>query len=251
MSGLVTAIPTAAAAFSATNLDDLVILMLFFSQVREIPPGDGGVSSDFVSSSFRPRHIIAGQYLGFSALVVASLPGFFSGLIVPRPWIGLLGLIPIVIGLEGLFNQDDSLEVEPETNQSNDSFIVSFLSPQTYTVATITFANGGDNIGVYVPLFASSTWQSLLVTLGVFFLLIGVWCYAAYRLTHQQQLAEILARYSNIIVPGVLFGLGVLILIESRTLEDRTLTIVTELISYLCLVNIDKNNRRSPEGTKN
>lgn len=249
MSGLVTAIPTAAVAFSATNLDDLVILMLFFSQIRETLPCDGGVS-DFVST-FRPRHILAGQYLGFSALVVASLPGFFGGLIVPRPWIGLLGLIPIVIGLECLLNRDDSLEIELETERASGSFLASFLAPQTYTVATITFANGGDNIGVYVPLFASSTWQSLLVTLGVFFLLIGVWCYAAYRLTHQQQLAEILARYSNTIVPCVLLGLGVLILLESRTLEDRTLTIVTELLSYFSLVNLSKNNDHSPKGTKN
>jgi len=55
----------------------------------------------------------------------------------------------------------------------------SLLSPQTYKVAAVTFANGGDNIGIYVP---SSDLTSLGVILSVFFLLIGV-CYVAYQLT--------------------------------------------------------------------
>jgi uncharacterized membrane protein YidH (DUF202 family) len=44
-------------------------------------------------------------------------------------------------------------------------------------------ALGSDNIGVYVPLFANSRLESLLVILGVFLLLVGVWCYVAYKLT--------------------------------------------------------------------
>jgi cadmium resistance protein CadD (predicted permease) len=54
------------------------------------------------------------------------------------------------------------------------STLASFLSPQTYKVAAITFANGGDNIGIYVPLFASSDFTGLIVILSVSFVLIGV-----------------------------------------------------------------------------
>ncbi len=92
MNGLFTSILTGFTAFTATNLDDILILMLFFSQVNTL---------------FRKRHIIAGQYLGFAALVLASLPSFFSSLLLPRPCVGLLGLVPIAIGSSRLVNAND------------------------------------------------------------------------------------------------------------------------------------------------
>ena len=89
MNGLITAISTGLTAFTATNLDDILILMLFFSQVNAL---------------FRKRHIVVGQYLGFAALVAASLPSFFGSLLLPRPCIGLLGLVPIAIAFSTSVN---------------------------------------------------------------------------------------------------------------------------------------------------
>ncbi|OUL33047.1 transporter [Nostoc sp. T09] len=205
MSGLVTAINTGIAAFSATNIDDMVLLTLFFSQVN---------------AKFRRWHIIAGQYLGFTALIVASLPGFFGGLIIPRPWIGLFGIVPIVIGIRSLLKQeeDNSEADETEIKQSHHSVLTKFLNIQTYSVAAVTFANGTDNISIYVPLFASSTGESLLIILTVFFLLVGCLCYAAYKLTHNRAIADVMARYGNNIMPFVLMGLGAFILLESGSL---------------------------------
>ncbi|MBD0386411.1 MAG: cadmium resistance transporter, partial [Nostoc sp. C3-bin3] len=85
MSELQTAFTEGIIAFTATNIDDIIILLIFFSQVNV---------------NFRPRHILLGKYLGFAAIVIASLPGFFGGLVVQREWIGLLGLLPIAIGLQ-------------------------------------------------------------------------------------------------------------------------------------------------------
>ena len=233
MSGLVTAIPTGITAFTATNLDDIVFLLLFFSQVNAV---------------FRRRHIVAGQYLGFGALVVASLPGFFGSLILPRPWIGLLGILPLAIGINRLLNQDtDESEGSVELEQPAHSWFASFLSPQTYSVAAVTFANGGDNISIYVPLFASSSWESLLGILGVFFSLVGVWCYTAYQLTRLPAIADTLTRYGSPLVPFVLIGLGVLILVDSHTLENRGLAVLTLVMSCLCLITLGRSNGRSPE----
>lgn len=211
MSWFFTALVTGITVFAATNIDDILILMLFFSQVND---------------TFRSRHIITGQYLGFTALVIASLPGFFGGLIVPRAWIGLLGLVPIVIGVKQLLNREnDAFEVQTVSGVENPSpssksiafSLASLLSPQTYKVAIVTVANGGDNIGIYVPLFASSSLVSLGVILGVFYLLIGVWCIVAYLLTRQPAVAKLLTRYGNAFAPFVLIGLGIFILIESGT----------------------------------
>lgn len=232
MSGLVTAITTGVTAFSATNIDDFVILLLFFAQVN---------------ATFRRRHIVVGQYLGFTALVITSLSGFFGGLILGRHWIGLLGLVPIAIGLSRLLNREEDLseEVEEETMQSDDSPIASFVSPQTYSVAAVTVANGSDNIGIYVPLFASRDLGSILVIIGVFFLLLGVWCYAAYKLTNQPAIAHLLTRYGNTLVPFVLIGLGIFIVLESGSLSLPKL-----VASCLCLMILVKNNEPEPEEEK-
>lgn len=210
MNRLSGAIITGITTFAATNIDDLVILTIFFGQVN---------------ATFRRRHIVAGQYLGFTALVIVSLPGFFGGLIVPRAWIGILGLIPILIGISHLVNREkDENEVQTVSGiniSKANTFVVSnlaiLLSPLTYNVAAVTFANGGDNVGIYVPLFASSDLVSLVVILSVFFVLIGVWCYIAYLLTRHPAIAHVLTRYGEVFASFVLICLGIYILVESGT----------------------------------
>jgi cadmium resistance protein CadD (predicted permease) len=116
MNDLFTAIPTAITAFTATNLDDVLILLLFFSQVN---------------TAFQKKHIVIGQYLGFGALVLASLSGYFGGLLMPRDWIGMLGILPISIGLHRLFIPDtDDTEQEEEVVENSDSWLSNLLSPQ-------------------------------------------------------------------------------------------------------------------------
>jgi len=233
MNELLTAISTGMAAFTATNLDDILILLLFFSQVNAV---------------FRRRHIVFGQFLGFTALVLASLPGFFGRLIFPPDWIGMLGLLPIAIGLSRLLNPEtDDSEAEAELKQSEKSFFSSFLSPQTYSVAAVTVANGGDNIGIYVPLFASNTLESLAVILAVFFGMVGVWCYAAYRLIQMRAIADTLTRYGNQLVPFVLIGLGMAILVKSGTLASPTLSIISLVGCGFCLISMSRSNARETE----
>ncbi|OUL29272.1 cadmium resistance transporter [Nostoc sp. 106C] len=224
MNEFITAISTGVAAFSATNIDDIVILLLFFSQIN---------------TTFSPWHIVAGQYLGFTALLILSLPGFFGGLVVPQNWIGLLGLIPLAIGLSSLVNwqANSSEELLPEMEQFEGSAVASFISPQIYTVASLTVANGSDNISVYVPLFANNNLESFVVIIGLFFLLLGVWCYATYQLTHQKTIANFLTRYGNKIVPFVLMGLGAFIVLKSEALS-----LIKLAGSCLCLTILLKND---------
>lgn len=220
MNWLLASTTSAIVAFIATNIDDLIVLTVFFSQVN---------------ARFRSHHVVTGQYLGFTALVVASLPGFFGGRVIPEPLIGFLGFIPILLGMQQWRDRHKSEVIEVTESESLPEFspkepclnqrlhhvqqwVVRLLNPQTYTVAAVTVANGGDNIGIYVPLFASSTAQSLVVTLMTFFMLVGVWCVVAASLTQHPTVATLLARYGNTIVPIVLVGLGIYILIENGTL---------------------------------
>ncbi len=232
MSGLVTAITTGITAFSATNIDDIVILTLFFSQVNE---------------SLRRRHIVVGQYLGFAALVIASLPGFFGGLFVPQSWIRLLGFMPIIIGFTSLLKREDDSaeEVAAETEPSYPSAIASLFSPQTCNIAAVAFANGSDNISVYVPLFSNCDLENLLVILGVFFSMVGVWCYTADKLTSLPAIAKFLTDYGKSFVPCVLIGLGVFIVTE-----NSTLTLIAVLVSYLFSVILGLNNQPAAKEEK-
>ena len=211
MNGLGTAFTVGITAFIATNIDDIIILLLFFAQV---------------DANFRYRHIVIGQYLGFTLLILASLPGFFGGLVVPSEWIGLLGLLPIAIGLKQLLSrqtdteqvQDVNTNLEPASSRNPIiSFFSSILSPQAYKVAAVTLANGGDNISIYIPLFAGSNLVRLGVILSVFFFMVGVWCAIAYLLTRQPMIAQVLSRYGHALVPYVLIGLGLFIMYERGT----------------------------------
>jgi cadmium resistance transport/sequestration family protein len=208
---LVTTVAEAIAAFVATNIDDIIIVLLFFSQIN---------------GNFRPRHIVAGQYIGFGLIIIASLPGFFGGLLLPREWIGLLGILPIAIGIKQLINrEDETTEVQTVTSDfkpnstSNPiwAFLLSFLTPQSYKVAAVTFANGGDNISIYIPLFAGNSWINLGVILGVFFLMVGVLCGVAFVLASHSAIAYMLSRYGKKIVPFVLIGLGLFIMYARGT----------------------------------
>ncbi len=226
MTDLLTALCKGITAFTATNLDDIIILMLFFSQIGSV---------------FRRRHIVLGQYLGFALLVLASLPGFLGNALFPRPWIGLLGIVPIVIGLSQIFASDAEVEAENEAATALTSpppGMPGWFSPQTASVAAITVANGGDNIGIYMPLFASTDEFGLGVILSVFFGLVGVWCYGAYWLTRVGEVASLLTRYGNALVPFVLIGLGVLILVDSHTLEYRGLTTLALTILGICTIHL-------------
>lgn len=207
MSWLISTIVTGVTAFVATNIDDIVILMLFFAQGN---------------ANLHRKHIVAGQYLGFSALILASLPGFFGGLMVPKVWIGLLGFAPIAIGISHLIkpNYENELQtVSPVLPTKAPLLATSFIAPHTYHVAAVTIANGGDNIGIYVPLFASTNLVGLSILIAVFFTLIAIWCYIAFQLTRHPRIAPILTRHGKRVVPFVLIALGIFILVERHTYQ--------------------------------
>ena len=233
MNEILTAISTGMTAFIATNMDDLVILTLLFSQVN---------------ATFRSRHIVIGQYLGFCTLVLASLLGILGGLMLPSHWLGLLGLVPITIGLNRLLNADSSSDDEESTIELSHSanFASSFVSPQAYSVAAITVANGSDNIGIYMPLFANSAATELLVIIPVFLLLVGVWCYVTYKLTCQNAIANLLTRYGNNFVPFVLIGLGVFIILDSASLTPIVLTVTClGLMGLIKIIQVSKLKTQS------
>jgi cadmium resistance protein CadD (predicted permease) len=183
-------------AFAATNIDDIFVLMIFFS-----------------SLTFPVRHVVIGQYLGIGLLIVISALGSLIALVVPIYIIGLMGIIPIAIGIKNLAEirkKDDSYSRQVVQNKKNKSYL-SFLA-----VAGVTFSNGGDNIGVYIPLFSKyNTLSQITALTAVFITMTAVWCIVAYYFVNHPLVASRIRYTGNVILPFVLIGLGIYILIES------------------------------------
>ncbi|MGW6704647.1 cadmium resistance transporter [Streptomyces sp. NPDC054956] len=86
--------------------------------------------------------------------------------------------------------------------------------PSPLEVAAVTFANGGDNIGVYVPVFATAGIGGMSLYAVVFLVLVAVWCCAGRFFATRPVIAKALARWGHVLLPVVLIALGLLILIE-------------------------------------
>ncbi|MDZ4876563.1 MAG: hypothetical protein CLLPBCKN_005998 [Chroococcidiopsis cubana SAG 39.79] len=198
----------------ATTVDDNLYLTAFFGKVDR---------------HFRPQNVILGEFLGFTVLVLASLPGFFGGLIIPAPWIGLLGFLPIAIGTRHLLSREDDEEAVQDVSlklpnsvkakRHRKSLWATVRDPQTYRVSAVTIANGGNNIAIYVPLFASSNLPSLAAIVSICYVTLGVWCFLSYHMTSNPLMAPVLARYGRKIFPFVLIWLGFSILMKSESYQ--------------------------------
>ena len=214
MSWLISTLIIGISTAFATTFDDNLYLTAFFGKVNR---------------SFRPKHIVIGEFLGFTTLVCASLPGFFGGLLIPSTWIGLLGLLPIAIGISNFISREEEGETVQavsvdltspvKSERQKKSLLATIRDPQTYRVSAVTIANGGNNIGIYVPLFASSNLPSLGVILCVCYFTVGVWCLLSYNLTRNPLMAPLMARYGRKIFPFVLIWLGFSIMMKSGTFQ--------------------------------
>ena len=193
---------SAIGVYISTSIDYLVILIILFAQG---------------SQNKQKWHIYAGQYLGTGLLVGASLVATYVVKFVPETWmIGLLGLIPIYLGIrlaifgEGEEDEDEEIIERLEQSRANQMF---------WTVALLTIASGGDNLGIYIPYFASLNWSQIIMALIVFAIGIIIFCELSRRLSSIPLISETIEKYERIIVPLVFIPLGLYIMYENGTIE--------------------------------
>lgn len=168
----------------------------------------------FGNRKFSAREIIVGQFLGIGTLIAVSLALSLIGLVVGRAYIGFFGLIPIYLGLKGvisLFKKSEEEDENPVRDSSGKNNVM--------VVCGVTIANGGDNVGIYVPLFAALEWGHKFIMISVFLIMTGVLCITARYLTRHPFVAKGIERYGHLVTPFVLILLGVFIIYESRTLS--------------------------------
>lgn len=193
---------SAIGVYISTSIDYLIILIILFAQL---------------SQNKQKWHIYAGQYLGTGLLVGASLVAAYVVNFVPEAWmVGLLGLIPIYLGIrfaivgEGEEEEEEEIIERLEQSKANQLF---------WTVTLLTIASGGDNLGIYIPYFASLDWAQTLVALLVFAIGVIIFCELSRVLSSIPLISETIEKYKRIIVPLVFIPLGLYIMYESGTIE--------------------------------
>jgi cadmium resistance protein CadD (predicted permease) len=171
----------AVAVFVVTNLDGFVLLTLLFAT-----PGAQG------------RTVVVGQYLGLAILVAISAIGAVGLVVVPTRWVGLLGVIPVALGIRALARRDESRAVGS--------------AGSVFSVIGLVVADGADNVAVYTPVFRHlGPAQSLGYTL-VFAVLAAVWCVLAARLARRRTIAMTVERWGHVLVPVVFIVIGLALL---------------------------------------
>jgi cadmium resistance protein CadD (predicted permease) len=201
MADLLATLGVAVVVFVSTNLDEILLLAVFFADPR-----------------MRARSVVVGQFLGIGALVAASAVAAWASLAVPEGYPALLGVVPLALGLRGAWalrrgdddDDDDELQAaEARAERRTHS--------QALAVAAVTIANGGDNLGAYIPLFARAPRLVPFYALA-FAALTALWCLAALRLVRHPAVGATLRRYGHVALPVVLIVLGVWILAGARVL---------------------------------
>ena len=186
--------------YSGTAVDLLIILMLFFAKRKS--------RKDIIN-------IYLGQFLGSVSLILLSLLfAFVLNYIPSKEILGLLGLIPIFLGLKVLLLGDSDGEAIAKDGLQKDNKNLIFL------VAMITFAScGADNIGVFVPYFITLNLANLIVTLLTFLVMIYLLVFSAQKLAQVPSVGETLEKYSRWFIAVVYLGLGIYILIENNIFD--------------------------------
>jgi cadmium resistance protein CadD (predicted permease) len=128
-------------AFASTNVDDIFVLLAFL--------GD---------PTLKRKHVVAGQYLGIGALVIASAALAAAAVQLPEDATRWLGVLPVLVGLRKLWALWRGENDDDETGGKSGLL----------QVALVTVSNGGDNVAVYVPLLAKIGISGFAILSGVF-----------------------------------------------------------------------------------
>jgi cadmium resistance protein CadD (predicted permease) len=179
---------TAIILFASTNVDALLMLIVFFSSGR-----------------FHPRTIVAGEYLGGAIVVVGSLLCAAASVLIPPHDLAWLGLMPLALGCWQLFRRRSPSGAKmdhPLSSRRRDVLVI----------AMITLSHSADNVAVYVPYFATTRWSDRLLVVAIFAVMTGAWCGLAYALLRHPQAAKSVRGVGRWMTPFVLILLGAWIL---------------------------------------
>ena len=204
--GFLADVGIATAAFVGTNVDNVVVSATLVA----------GAPLD------RAHRIAAGQVIGFAAIVCIAAAAAAVLFEFSPAAVGLLGFVPLAIGgrgLVGLLVRTDP-DQEPTTSRWRRRRATDRAVGRSLTAsALVTFAAGGDNLAVYIPLFRQGGADRIAAIALVFVLgEIGVTAAILAAGTHPRA-RGVMTRLGAVAVPLLLCGVGILVLLTAGTLS--------------------------------
>lgn len=190
---------TGVVSFISSDLDDIVVLTLLFTQEEK----------------YKKYQIVLGQLLGIDCLVVFSLLIDYGLSFLINGLLQWLGLLPIFLGIkywfDYYFRSKTDNSILPKSIRYNRFAIIKILS-----ICLLTISNGADNIGIYVPLFSQYNQTETGLTIGVYMMMTLIWCFIGYKLANLPVLKKKIEEYRKWVIPLIFIMLGIYILIKNN-----------------------------------
>ncbi|HEM5988744.1 TPA: cadmium resistance transporter [Streptococcus suis] len=175
----------------STSIDYFLILFLLFSQAKK--PGE-------------KRTIYFGQLLAsFILILLSSILSQVANVFLADWILGLLGFVPILLGVRILFENEEETEI-PDSK-------IGLLS-----IIFILLASGVDNLGIFTPYFTTLSTLETLLTAGLILLETFAICYLAEKFGSLHSISEFIEKYEKMILPTIFIILGIYILFEFGTM---------------------------------
>ena len=174
----------------------------------------------------RAHRIAAGQVVGFVIVVVVAAAAAAALYEFSPAVVGLLGLVPLAIGVSGLLglarrrvDADPAPESTPTRRRRRwrrrpeDRAVGRSLT----AAALVTVAASGDNLAVYIPLFRVGGATNLGAIAAVFVVgeLVVTWLVLAGG--RHPKARQMMLRVGHVAVPALLCCVGVLVMVQAGT----------------------------------
>jgi len=157
-----------------------------------------------VTDPKKVRGVVNAQAVGIAVLIIFSMAVGKSLSFLPLRAIGVACIAPWALGWHSWRHRKDS---QPAVFKRG-----------ALTTFLMTFALGGDNIAVWIPLFRADSVVRMLTSVAVFAFWEMVFVVSAQRVAHHPTVIDWGTKSGKVIIPWVYFLLGVVILLECRTL---------------------------------
>ncbi|MDY5166455.1 cadmium resistance transporter [Leuconostoc citreum] len=193
-------IVTAIFSYIGTTTDYFVVLLLLFGKYQ---------------SRKETKPVVIGAYIGNAILVLVSLIIAVVLQQVPAEWLlGLLGLIPIYMGIKSYFSdEDEGDEIEERLYNIQPKNILK-------DVILITFsACGADNMALYIPYFTTVSATTLPIIFAIFIVILTIVIYSAYKFVSVPMVKRFFDRQGDLIQMIVYVVLGLYVLLEAGSIQ--------------------------------
>ncbi|NTU88942.1 MAG: cadmium resistance protein CadD [Actinobacteria bacterium] len=196
---MITAISASIAAFIATGIDELIVLTVIFAKMR---------------APRNVRDVYIGQELAMIVLLAISLLVGRGIAAITQEWVGILGIIPIAIGIKVAIVGESDTDDSERTIMSN----LAKRSSLVVGVALIAIGGGAEELSVYIPFFASLSGAELVAAVATFLILVPVWCAFCRKISKLPHLEDTVEKYERIIIPVFFIAIGFFVLAENHTI---------------------------------